>query len=70
VKSLILGSIILICKVVADLRPMYCILVCLVVTLSYQHVVAALVPNTVVMPAMDQQTYISTPKSVANYMNA
>jgi len=42
---------------------------CITITMSYQHVLALLVPNTIVLAAMDHQTYISDPKSVVNYMN-
>lgn len=37
--------------------------------LIYPYYVASVVPNTVVMPAMDQQTYVSNPNQLVNYMN-
>lgn len=42
---------------------------CVFVTLAYQRVVAFVLPNTIAMPSMDQQTFISTGKAHVNYMN-
>ena len=45
------------------------ILLCLLITIHYPKLVAVIVPNTIPMPAMDQATYITSDKSVVNYMN-
>ena len=37
--------------------------------MTYQHVIALIVPNTVVMPALDLQTFYSNPQQTVNYMN-
>jgi hypothetical protein len=39
------------------------------VILVYPYWVASVVPNTIVMPSMDGQTYVSNPKQIVNYMN-
>lgn len=44
-------------------------LVCILCTWYYRHVVALCVPNTIVMPTMDQQTYISSEECPVNFMN-
>jgi len=36
----------------------------------YQKFIAFIVPNTIVMPIMDQQTLISDEKAIVNYMNS
>mmetsp|Transcript_37881 Transcript_37881/g.57958 ORF Transcript_37881/g.57958 Transcript_37881/m.57958 type:complete len:182 (-) Transcript_37881:1124-1669(-) len=38
-------------------------------TLSYQRIVAMMVPNTIAMPAMDQMTFLSNPQANVHYMN-
>lgn len=45
------------------------VLMCVFIILIYPYWVASVVPNTIVMPAMDQQTYVSNPKQLVNYMN-
>jgi hypothetical protein len=45
------------------------ILSCIIITISYQHIIALIIPNTIVLAPMDHQTYISDPKSYVNYMN-
>ena len=45
------------------------IVLCLAIVLVYQHVVAFIIPNTIVMPAMDLQTFYSNPQVHINYMN-
>ena len=42
---------------------------CVLVVVSYQHVVAFILPNTIVMPAMDLQTFYSSPEVHINYIN-
>lgn len=42
---------------------------CILITCSYQHLVALARPNTIVMPPMDLQCFISSPGIFANYMN-
>lgn len=37
------------------------VVVCLGIAMTYQHVIALMVPNTVVMPALDLQTFYSNP---------
>jgi len=37
--------------------------------MTYQQVIAYLVPNTIAMPAMDHVTLISTEHSPSNYLN-
>lgn len=39
------------------------------VTMLYPYWVASVVPNTIVMPAMDTITYVSNPNQLVNYMN-
>lgn len=42
---------------------------CLFVIIAHQHVIALVVPNTIVMPAMDLQTFMSDKYSNVNYIN-
>lgn len=42
---------------------------CVFVIFTYQRIVALLVPNTIVIPSMDQVTFMSTNKTHLNYMN-
>ena len=37
------------------------VVVCLGIAMTYQHVIALIVPNTIVMPALDLQTFYSNP---------
>lgn len=39
------------------------------ITVFYQDVVALIVPNTIKMPPMDQQCFLSSTKAHVNYMN-
>ena len=39
------------------------------IILFYQDVVAIIVPNTIKMPAMDTQCFLSNTKANVNYMN-
>ena len=45
------------------------IIACVLVTYWYPKMVAKLVPNTIVMPPMDHQCFISSPGVFVNYMN-
>ena len=40
----------------------------MVFSLSYQHIVALMHPNTIVMAPMDAQTFVSSPESFVNQM--
>lgn len=51
------------------LNYFWCFMICVAVTLCYQSIIAAIVPNTYVLPAMDHQCLISTDKIFLNYMN-
>ena len=44
-------------------------LVCLALTMFYQHLVALVFPNTIVMPVMDSVCLVSTEQSLVHYMN-
>ena len=68
-KILALLVIFSISRYILGLHMIYCIANGVVVTLLYKHVIATLIPSTIVMPAMDVQTYVSDPKSIVNYMN-
>ena len=39
------------------------------IVLIYPYVIAMMIPNTVVMPAMDQQTFVSNSNSIVNFMS-
>ena len=45
------------------------IIVCVLITAGYPYIIAKVVPNTIVMPAMDHQCFVSSPGVHANYMN-
>ena len=47
----------------------YSIILCMFVLLTYQHLVALVHPNTIVMSAMDHQTFITNDNSIVNFMN-
>ena len=53
IKFLTLVIIFLASKNVLMLSAGYCFLICMLVTMTYQHVVAAIVPNTIVLAPMD-----------------
>ena len=46
-----------------------CVFLCVLIVLTYPYWVASVVPNTIVMPSMDQQTYVSNQTQLVNYMN-
>ena len=37
-----------------NVPALYCVLICVSVILTYPYVIAFIVPNTIVMPALDQ----------------
>lgn len=45
------------------------LLICLMVTSFYQDIVAMIVPNTIRIPPMDQQTFLSGPNTISNVAN-
>ena len=45
------------------------VFLCVLIVLAYPYWVASVVPNTIVMPSMDQQTYVSNQTQLVNYMN-
>ena len=51
------------------LSQLLSVLVCLIVILGYQDIVALLVPNTIRMPAMDNNMFLNHTKSHVNVMN-
>ena len=51
------------------MRKLYSFVICLLMTLGYPYVVALILPNTIVMPAMDHQCYLSNDTSFVNYYN-
>jgi hypothetical protein len=69
IKIASLITIFMIFKYVAEISTLYSVLVCVTITLSYQHVIAMKYKDVFVMPAMDHQSYISSPNSFVNYMN-
>merc|ERR1712166_1656824 len=69
IKFTTLIVIFLVSKNVLALASGYCFLICIFLTMTYQHVVAAIVHNTIVLAPMDHQTFISDPKSFVHYMN-
>lgn len=42
---------------------------CLIMTYSFPFLVSKVIPNTIVMPPMDHQCFISSPNVIVNYMN-
>jgi len=40
--------------------------ICILITISYQYVIAMIVPNTIAMPAMDHQILLSNAQSLVN----
>ena len=47
----------------------YSLLICILVTIGYPHVVALFIPNTIVMPPMDHQCFLSNDGQNVNYYN-
>lgn len=43
--------------------------ICLLIVYFYQDVVALIIPNTIKMPPLDQQCFLSSTKAHVNYMN-
>mmetsp|Transcript_2010 Transcript_2010/g.3556 ORF Transcript_2010/g.3556 Transcript_2010/m.3556 type:complete len:424 (+) Transcript_2010:269-1540(+) len=48
----------------------FTLFLCFLIIMRYQHLVALLVPNTIPMPSMDQQTFLSNPNSNVHFMNS
>ena len=68
-KTIFIASIFYLIRTYLDLSTFYTSLICLLITGFYQDLVALIIPNTIRMPPMDQQTFLSRNQAVSNYIN-
>lgn len=55
--------------VLAQMGCLAAILSSLIVILSYQYLIAMMLPNTIVIPALDRQTFCGPPEVINNIFN-
>ena len=69
VKIIALVLLFLVSRIILGLSTNLSIVVCLLIVIFYQDVVAMIVPNTIKMGPMDQMCFLSSTKAHVNYMN-
>jgi hypothetical protein len=69
VKIFSLLAIFAMLKIALGLSTLHSVGICFCIIMFYQDVVCLILPNTIKMPAMDQQCFLSSTKAHVNYMN-